>query len=43
VEGLTFLCIKGEVNTVMEAFNKGEIEEKQARMLLKAICLSTGK
>jgi len=43
VEGLTFLCIRGEVNSVMEAFNKGEMEERQARMLLKSICLSTGK
>jgi hypothetical protein len=43
VEGLTLLCIKEEVNSIMEAFNKGEIEKKQATMLLKAICLSTGK
>ena len=43
VEGLTLLSIKGKVDKVMEAFNKGEIEEKQASILLKAICLSTGR
>ena len=42
-EGLTLLGIKREVDSIMDAFNKGEIEEKQASILIKAACLSTGK
>lgn len=43
VEGLTSLGIKNEVDNIMESFNKGQMEEKQARILLKSTCLSTGR
>lgn len=42
-EGLTLLGIKGQVDTIMEDFNNGEIDERQASSLLKSICLSTGR
>lgn len=42
-EGLTLLGIKGQVDTIMQAYNKGELEEDQACILLKVACLSTGK
>ena len=43
VEGLTLLGIKEKVDRVMEAFDRGEIEEEKASNLLKAICFSTGR
>ena len=42
-EGLTSLGIKEKVDTAIEAFEKGKLDENQARNLLKTICLYTGK
>ena len=42
-EGLTLLGIKEEVDGTMETFEKGELSEEQARDILAATCLGTGR
>jgi len=41
--GLTLLGIKEKVDSTMNAFEKGELSEQQARDMLTAACLGTGR
>jgi len=42
-EGLTLLGIKEKVEGIVDAFEKGELSEQQARDMLTAMCLGTGR
>lgn len=42
-EGLTLLGIKQQVDDVLKALEKGELDENETMSLLKAVCLCAGK